>query len=230
MMSRTASWLLALCLAGVAGTAAAEQEILFNRVYLEAQAEGRVANEEMEVLMLSQHEGKSPQAISDSVDADMKWALAEAKQYADVEAATQAYQTQPIYDQRVIAGWRAAQELRLSGRSTAKLTELVGKLQQKLQVSQMRFLPTRKALDQRQDELIEEALASFHRRAAIVGRQMDGKQYRLVEVHVSTGGGFQPVMYAERAMMKSADAAMAPSVEAGETVVTVTVSGNVQFY
>ncbi|MGH8248912.1 MAG: SIMPL domain-containing protein [Gammaproteobacteria bacterium] len=207
-----------------------EEDILFNRVFLEAQAQRRVPNDEMQVLLVTEHQGKSPQGIAESVNADMNWALSEAKAYKEVAAATRGYQTFPIYDKRIIVGWRATQELQLTSQSMTRLTELAGKLQERLQVHQMLFRPTKKTQDQYQDELIEEALVAFKRRAEIVGRQMENKEYRIVELHVNAGGDQPPVMFAERAAMMAADANLAPSVEAGTSTVTVTVSGSIQFY
>lgn len=210
--------------------AAHEEEVLFNRVFLEAQAERRVPNDEMQVLLVTEHQGKSPQAIAQNVNADMAWALSGAKKYQEVQAATRAYQTFPVYDKRVIVGWRATQELQLTSESMTRLTELVGILQERMQVRQMTFRPTRHTLDQHQDELIEEVVAAFKRRASIVGRQMDNPEYRIIELHISAGGGQPPVMFAERAAMSPAAADLAPSVEAGTSTIAVTVSGSVQFY
>jgi predicted secreted protein len=59
---------------------------------------------------------------------------------------------------------------------------------------------------------------------------MDNMDYRIIELHVNTGGQRPPVMYAERAMVQSMDARKAPAVEAGTSKLTVTVSGSVQFF
>lgn len=160
----------------------------------------------------------------------MNWALSEAKGYNELEVATRGYQSSPIYDKRIIVAWRATQELQLTSQSMTRLTELAGKLQERLQIRQMLFRLTKKTQDQYQDELIEEALTAFKRRAEIVGRQMENRDYRIVELHVNSGGGQPPVMFAERAAMKAADVDFTPSVEAGTSTVIVTVSGSIQFY
>lgn len=205
-----------------------EEETLFNRVYLEAQAERDVQNDEIVILLVSRQQGKSPQEIASRVNTDMEWALKEAKHFPDVQAATQGYATSPLYEKGVIQGWEARQELRLRSTAAAKATELVGVLQKHLQVAAMQFQPTRVLRDNVAEELVEEALTAFRRRAELVGKHMDGKEYRIVELHVSTQGPGGPV-YGERARMMAKDAS-APAVEAGTSTVQVTVSGSVQYY
>lgn len=220
--------LVAPLLCAASPSRAGEEEVLFNRVYLDAQAERQIPNDEMRVVLVTEHQGKSPADLAERVNRDMSWALDLAKGAKDVAPATGSYRTFPLYEDRLIVGWRATQELELTSTSMARLTELTGKLQERLQVRDMQFRPTKATRDKFQEELMEEALAAFKRRAEIVSRHMSSKDYRIVELHVNAGGGPQPVMY-ERAMMKM-DAGAAPAVEAGTSLLTVTVSGNVQFY
>lgn len=205
-----------------------EEEPLFNRVFLEVQAEREVENDQIEVLLVSRQQGNSPQEIAHRVNADMEWALMEAKRFPDVQVATKGYATSPRYEKGVIQGWEAHQELRLRSTAAVKATELVGVLQSRLQVAAMQFQPTDALRDRVADELVEEALIAFRRRAETVGKHMDGKSYRIVELHVSTQGSGGPIMYAERTMMVARDAG--PAVEAGTSKVQVTVSGSVQYY
>jgi len=205
-----------------------ENETMLNRVFLDAQAEREVANDQVEVLLVSRQQGNSPQEIANRVNADMEWALKEAKRFPDVQTATMGYATSPRYEKGVIQGWEAHQELRLRSTAAAKATELVGVLQSRLQVASMQFQPTDAVRDRVAGELVEEALIAFRQRAEIVGKHMDGKNYRIVELHVSTQGSGGPIMYAERAMTMAKDAG--PAVEAGTSKVQVTVSGSVQFY
>ncbi len=205
-----------------------EEETLFNRVFLEAQAEREVQNDEIVTLLVSRQQGNSPQEIAKRVNADMEWALKEAKRFPEVQVATQGYTTSPRYEKGVIQGWEAQQELRLRSTAVARTTELVGVLQSRLQVASMQFQPTDALRDKVADELIEEALTAFRGRAELVGKHMDGKNYRVIELHVSTQGMGGPIMYAERAMTMAKDAG--PAVEAGTSKVQVTVSGSVQYY
>lgn len=219
-----------VCLALVVPTVQAdEQETLFNRVHLDAQAEREVVNDEVVIVFVARHQGKSPQDLAGRVNADMEWALKEAKRFGDVMASTESYTTNPIYGEGIIQSWEVQQQLRLRSSAMAQATELAGELQQRLQLVGMQFQPTRDLRERTADELIEEALAAFRHRAGLVARQMDGKEYRIVDLQVSTQGHGGPIPYAERGMMMAKGAA-APAVEAGTSKVQVTVSGSVQYY
>lgn len=224
------AYVLATCFFTV-DIAAHDQEVLFNRVNIQAQAERDIPNDEMRVVLVSEHSGKQPKSISDKVNADMAWALKLSKGKKGIDVSTRAYQTYPIYKNRDVVGWRVSQELQLKSEDTTKLSELVGNLQEKLQVRQMQFSTTKQTRDRYENELIEEALEAFKRRAAIVKKHMDDKDYRIIDLHVNTNGFRGPVVYQEKARFSSmAMAADAPSVEAGTSKLTVTVSGSIQFF
>ena len=108
------------------------------------------------------------------------------------------------------------------------LSELVGKLQSRLQVKNMNFSPTRGTQVQYENELIEEAMIAFKQRINIIKKHMDEKNVRIVNLHVNTGGGHSRPIYAESRMMAMDKSA--PAVEAGTSKITVTVSGSVQFF
>ncbi len=205
-------------------------DVLFNQVFIDAQAEGEVVNDTLEVLMQVEKQGGSPEAIARQVNQTMQWALDRSKPYKAVEVSTRSYQTHPLYRDRLITGWRATQQLHLKSTEIAGLTELIGKLQEQLQVQQMNFLPGKKTRVKRENELINEAMEAFKQRVEIVKGHMEGKNYRIVDLRVNTGQSV-PALYRERmATMAVMEADAAPAVEAGTSTVVVTVSGSVQFY
>lgn len=213
------------------GCYANDDEVLFNRVTIQAQAERDIPNDEMQVLLVTEHQGKDPKSISEKVNSDMAWALRLLGKHKDIKSSTRAYQTYPIYKDRDVVGWRVSQELQLKSKETTGLSELVGKLQDRLQVRHMQFNTTKETRDRYENELIEEALEAFKRRAAIVKKYMDDKDYRIIDLHVNTNGFRGPVAYQERrAKFSSLAVADAPVVEAGTSKLTVTVSGSIQFF
>ncbi len=209
----------------------AQETPLFNQVHLDAQAEREVENDQLEVVLMVQEEGVKPDEIATRVNETMQWALQVAGADEDIEVSTRSYQTYPVYNDRFIVGWRASQELYLRSEKISDLTELVGQLQQKLQVNQMNFSPTKATRTRIENELISEAMLAFRQRADVIKGHMDNMDYRIVNIQVSAGQA-GPVMYRESvmAMAKMADAAMAPAVEAGTSKVIVTVSGSIQFF
>ncbi len=182
--------------------------------------------------MVVEKQGNSPEEIASEINETMEWALDLSNSVDDIEVKTGSYQTYPIYRNRLIVGWRASQELVLNSTEITSLTELVGDLQERLQVRQMNFSPTRATRESVENDLISEAMESFKQRAEIVGEHMENSSYRIVNLHINTGQS-GPIMYqapmARQSVMDSA-VEMAPAVEAGTSKVIVTVSGSIQFF
>jgi predicted secreted protein len=214
-------------------TILAEDETLFNQIHINAQVERNVENDQLEVTMLVEKQGSKPEEIATQVNETMQWALELANDKNDIEVSTRSYQTFPIYKNRLIVGWRATQELYLKSVEITDLTELVGKLQERLQVNHMQFSPTRESRVKIENELISEAMDAFRQRAEIINQHMDEKNYRIINLHVNTGNS-GPVMYRDAMVSRAAtmDMAMemAPAVEAGTSKVVVTVSGSIQYF
>lgn len=209
----------------------AQDNPIYNQVYIDAQAERNVENDQLEVTMVVEEEGNKPDEIAVRINETMQWALKLARADKDIEVSTRSYQTYPVYNDRFIVGWRSSQELYLRSVKISDLTDMVGKLQEKLQVRQMSFSPTKATRTRIENELISEALVAFRERAAVIKGHMDNMNYRIVNLNVSTSHGGVPVMYREAMMSaKVADVAMAPAVEAGTSKVVVTVSGSIQFF
>ena len=180
--------------------------------------------------MLVEAQGNKPDVIAASVNETMQWALKLAKAHKDIEVSTRSYQTWPLYNQTFISGWHASQQLYLRSTDITGLTELVGELQEKLQVNQMNFSPTKQARTRIENELINEAMVAFRQRAEIIKGHMDNINYRIVNIQVNTGQS-GPIMYRESMVsMAKMDGASAPAAEAGTSNAVVTVSGSIQFF
>ena len=208
----------------------AADETLFNTVNLQAAAEREIPNDEMIVLLATEHEGSETSSLASKINSDMQWALELIKQYPTVQSQTRSYQTYPTYRKQVIIGWRASQQVEIKSKDISSLTELVGKLQEKLQVKQMSFNPTKETRINYENELIEEAMQAFLARVELVKKHMPVKNQRIINLDINTGGYRPPIINAQRTMMKSMEMESVPAVEAGTSKLTVTVSGSVQYY
>ena len=208
----------------------AEDETLFNTVNLQASAEREIPNDEMIVLLATEHEGSDTADLAAKINSDMQWALELIKKYSSVDSQTKSYQTYPTYRKQVVIGWRASQQVMIKSKDISALSELVGKLQEKLQVKQMSFNPTKETRVNYENELIEEAMQAFLARVDIVKKHMPEKNQRIINLNINTGGYRPPVMHAQRAMTNSMEMASAPAVDAGTSKLTVTVSGSIQFF
>ncbi len=208
-----------------------DNEPLFNQVNLQAQSERDIPNDQLIVLLSVEEEGKEAAKIANKINQDMKWALNKLEKHNDIESRTQAYNTYPIYDKRTVIAWRAIQQLEIKSTNITLLSEVIGKLQERLQVKSMRFSPTRGTRAQYENELIEEAMIAFKQRIEVIKKHMDEKNVRIINVHVNTGGGHSRPVYAENRMMAmDSMTKSAPAVEAGTSKLTVTINGSVQFF
>lgn len=224
--------LVAFLLLGIFSISASshDQEVLFNRVNLQANAEQEIPNDEMRVVLVTEHQASKPDKLADMINADMRWALDESKQFKNISSATKSYRTNPVYNKRIITAWQASQELELKGSDFSDITKLVNILQEKLQVRQMSFNPTSSSRKVYENALIEDAMKAFKERIEIVKKQMDEKNYRIIDMNIHTNNQpISPVKYAAQAEMSVMSRA-APAVEAGTSKIIVTVSGSVQFY
>jgi predicted secreted protein len=207
----------------------ADNDILFNQVFLQASARRHIDNDRLQVTLAAEAQGKTPAQITGQVNEAMSWAVKKAKAAGPVEVGTGSYRTYPVYRDQVIIAWRASQQLLLQGTDITALSELVGELQQRLQIKQMQFTASPEVRSTVENELIGEAMEAFKQRVMTVKKHMDGKNYRIVSLHINAGHP-TPVVYREQAMAMGGQAATPPSLEAGTSEVSVTVSGSVQFY
>jgi len=220
---------LGLLLSVMLSVAHADNDVLFNQVFLQASARRHIDNDRLRVTLAAEAQGKAPAQIMGQVNKTMTWAVKTAKAAKSVEVSTGSYRTYPVYRDQVIAAWRASQQLLLQSADIAGLSELVGELQQRLQVKQMQFAASPEARNAVENELIGEAMEAFKQRVITVKKHMDGKDYRIVSLHINTGHP-TPVVFREQAMTMGGQTVPAPALEAGTSEVSVTVSGSVQFY
>lgn len=220
--------LLLMCLH--VAVSADEDEILFNRVNLQASAQKDIPNDKMLVIMSIEHQGDKASSASNDVNRDMDWALLQLRQAKGIKARTQSYQTYPVYNKQSIVAWRAVQQLRMESTNIDALTDMVGSLQKKLMVKEMSFLPSQDARREFENELITEAIRSFYRRVEIVRFEMEAKNVRIIEMNINTSGGHQVPVHREMAMLRSMDISSQPAVESGTSTIQVTINGSVQFY
>ena len=211
--------LLLLC-----SSVAMATDTVYDRINLQAQAEREVANDRMRVVMVVQGEDKDPARLAQAVNAGMHWALNRAKGVAGVDLQTGSYNTHPVYDKSTLSHWRATQTLVLESAEFPVLSELAGRLQERLTIQSMGFFVSDAARKGAEEELIDQALDAFKARAARVQRNLDAGGWRVVELNINTNG------YRPRPPMALMEARMskAPAVEGGSSDVSVTVSGTIQ--
>jgi len=151
------------------------------------------------------------------------------KKTTGIKYETGNYQTQPIYQNQQIAGWKASQEIELKSSDFNQLSTLVGKLQKDLKISSMAFEVSKPVRQKAEQRLSIDALDQFKERAMLIQKTMGASGYQVVSINVDTGSN-RPLM---RPMMMRAEMAMAsdsggPSIEGGDSTINVNVSGQIQ--
>jgi len=216
---------------GLAQQVGATDAQLFDQYTLQAHAEQEVANDLLSVELLVQAQDKDSSSLANRINADMQWALAILKEHQSIKSRTRNYRTWPRYERNGgrVVGWNASQTLSLESEDFDATPKVIQKLQEKLQVSNMRMQPKEETRTKMEDELINAALNRFKQRAEIVQLNMGAADYRVMEISINTergAGGYPQADYEySRATSKLSSA---PSIEGGTSQVRVQVFGKIQ--
>lgn len=212
------------CLLALAAPAWAEPPF----VELSAQASRVAPNDLLRASVYAEAQDTVPATLARRVNQQIAAALDVAKTYANVKVQSGGSHTYPVYGKngRSIDAWRMRSELRLESRDTKMLSELLGKLQATLAVGSLETLPAPETRQASEDAALVDAIHAFEARARLIGQTL-GRQYRIKQMSVQTTG-MPPVVPMPRAkVMAMAEAAPMP-VEAGESEVTVNVTGQIE--
>jgi predicted secreted protein len=218
----------ALLLACFMAAVHADTDSSYNRVRLQVQQLESVSNDTMHVTLSTFGEARDPASLAIRINEDMEWALGIVKRQRDITSRTGGYQTYPVYKDTVLTGWRGEQSLELEGNDIRAMTRLVGELQEKLQVKSMSFSVSDDKRTGVENRLISRALDAFKARAAIVVDNLHASGYRIVEMTISTSSQRPPAPYPVGRMTATMQAESRVAVEAGESDVSVLVSGTVE--
>lgn len=174
--------------------------------------------------------GSDPAEVARKVKAVIADGLATAKAQPGITVKSGATHTYPIYSKtgRVIENWRMRSELLFESRDAAALSTAVGKLQGgQLAIGGINFSPSPETRRKAEDDVTIEAIEAFNAKATRIAATLK-KPYKIRQMSVNAGGHYpQPYPMARGAVAMSAEAAPMP-VEAGESNVTVNVSGQIE--
>lgn len=219
---------LALMPLSAATAIAADDTPRYNQIHFQVERSRPVDNDRMHAVLSLTAEDDNAARLADQINRTMDWALKTAKTKTKIETRSGGYRTHPVYDKDKIRRWRATQELLLEDADFAELGGLIGQLQERLQVNAINFSvsPTRRAAVE--DELIAQALAAFQQRAELVRKQLAAKGWRLVNLAINAGGGQPLPMMRGMAMEAMAPSVAPPAVEAGTSILSVSVDGAIE--
>jgi len=198
-------------------------------VDLSAEASRPAANDMVRATVFAEASGSNPADLARRVNQDITEGLKVIKAKPGISVKSGRQSTFPVYAQnQKIESWRMHSELVLESRDAAAVSELLGQLQQmRLAVSGVSQLPTPETRRKVEDEATREAIGAFRQRAAVVA-EVFGKPYKIRHLSIQQSGQMppMPMLRAGRAAM-AAEAAPLP-LEAGESLITTNVSGQIE--
>ena len=232
---RAARSLAAWALAAAASAAAIAQTPTFappqNVLQLSASGQVEVQQDLLSLSLTTTREGSDPNTVQSQLKAALDAALAEARKAAQpgqLDVRTGNFSLYPRHGRDgKISGWNGTAELVLEGRDFARITQTAGKIQT-MTLGGVSFGLSREQRAKVEGEAQSIAIDRFKAKAGELAKGFGFSGYSLREVAVNANDqGFpRPRMMAMEA--KSAQADMAVPVEAGKSIVMVTVSGSVQ--
>lgn len=198
----------------------------YDRIKLSASAQTQVENDTIIATLYSQEEGSDAAQLATIVNRRIKAAVELVKQHDAIKLQTNSYSTTPVYNKNKITAWRVRQSIRLESRDMPLVSQLLGELQKTLALQDINFAVSPELKNKTDNALIAEALDRFEGRAKIITQKLRRRNYRIVDINVSTSGGHYPRRQYESTVMASS--MRAPLIEGGEQTLQVSVSGQIE--
>jgi len=199
----------------------------YNRINLSVSATDEIENDTLVAQLYVQKEGQVASRLAEQTNRDIEWAIQQAKKVPGIAVQTLDYHTSPTYHKQSQNGWRVRQSLRLTSQNTVAMSQLIGELQQRLLVENIRYKISKKRRDGAENRLITQAITAFKARAVLISEAWGHATYQLVQMNINTSGSAIPRQYKQRVMMESS-ALSAPALEVGKQTVQVTASGTIE--
>jgi len=127
-----------------------------------------------------------------------------------------------------LTGWQGTAELVIEGRDLQAIGQLAGRIQT-MTIARVTQGLSREQREKAEGSVMAQAISRYRAQAAQVTQQFGYSSYVIREVTVGSndqGGAPVPMLASARSMALTADAPL--PVEAGQTSVSVSVSGTVQ--
>lgn len=198
---------------------------------LSARASRTIDQDELVATLRASHKDRSVTAVQNKVNELMQKALSNAKKSASIKVTTGSYQVYERVEARTKETlWTAQQNLTLRSLKSDQLLKLAQSLQSmglqmvnlSYQVSSLRYAKVK-------DELLDEALRRLQTQANRTAKNLGKKGARIVEVSIQDDTGNLPSETAftarSRSMMMADSVGSAPVAAAGESELSVMVSG-----
>ncbi len=206
---------------------AGDSESIYNQINLSISASDEIENDTLVAQLYAQKEGQIASQLAAQVNQTIEWAIQQTKQIPSITVQTLDYHTRPLYRKQVQDGWRVKQSLRLTSQDTVAISQLIGKLQQRLMVESIRYQISHKRRVNAENRLITQAINAFKARAKLISKTWEHANYRLVKMDIHTSGrAAQPRFRAQASM--EVNTLSTPALETGKQTIQATASGTIE--
>ncbi len=204
------------------------EESFYNRVDFQTEASIEVSNDLLTAQINIEVSDPSPTRVAQRLNDTLNMALKKSADFPTVKSRTGNHNTHPIYGKdNKLNGWRGKAQLILESRDFKAAGELIGLLQQDMQLGGVQFsiaADTRKALE---ESLVKDALAAFQKRADVIRASLNGSDYKIVRININHRG-HRPQPLRGRQIMAMSSEVSAPEFSGGDSKLTVQVSGTIE--
>lgn len=175
-------------------------------------------------------EDTNAKALQNRINTAMDKAVKEAKSVSAVKTSTghySVYQYNTSQGSRENMKWRGSQTIDLEGKDAEALLTLAGEIQDMgFAMNNLSYSLSTEKADEVRDSMMETALTRAQEKASRAAKALGKTSTDIAMVNVDAETGFaQPVMMMKaRGMAMESDAMAAPTAEAGESEVTLTVT------
>lgn len=208
-----------------------QQTPQYNLIQLQAEANRKVSNDEMTVVLYIEKSNKQPTTLATTINQTLNQAFAISKKYPLVKTSTGAQSTYPIYDNnnRNLKEWRTRAEIRLEGQDFKAVSQLMSELQSNFQTQSIEFSVSDAQKKKVENELIIEASKNFQQRAQAISQAWNKTSYQLVNLNFNSNNYSTPFI-PRLAMAKSmnADAVPEQNISSGESQISINANGSIQ--
>lgn len=234
-MLRKLPFILAMLGAGLAAPALADTTPTYQRVGFSTEVAREIPNDQMNAVLSVELSDKDASRLAQQMATVMNDAMKKAAAFPAVKTTSGSQNTWPVYgpgfaSSSKLEGWRGRAEIRLESKDFKATSELIAKLQDKLQLNGVTFSVSPDTRRKVEEAMTGEAIAAFRARAETVRSAWNAKGYRLVDMNLGAAGGPMPYMPMARAMksMDAAESVPAQDMAGGDTRLVVNVSGSIE--
>lgn len=196
-----------------------------NKVFFNVNESMSVDNDMVSITFSHIAEGENAQDVADQINRQMGKAFRVLKAFPEVGKKTSQYRVSPVYKKSTISHWRGQQSLTLSMPQSNTVNQVLKKIQPYLAYQSMHFFVSAKQREKVNETLILKAIQKYQNTASSIASGFGYQNYKLIETHINTPNNHHPKVYARTEMRSAAMDMASPNISAGESQVSVTISG-----